>query len=332
VNVLARRALEQIQQMPSVEAASLSFWALFEGSAWSSLVKLPGRETDGTEVYYLEVSPGFIHTMGIRLLDGRDFVARDVDQSAARPDGPTPVLVNEAFVHRYFPGERPIGRRFERIAGRGPSQSEDIIGIVGTAKYRDVRETGLPTVYLPAQGLNGKTLQVRSSAEPETLARRIRVELARLDPAVKVSNVMQQSALIDNTLLKERLLALLSGFFGLVSLVLAAIGLYGVLSYSVVQRTREIGIRVALGARQGAVMRSVLTDIMAVTLLGVVIGLGGGLALARFVRTLLYEVTALDAMSLAVPVGVLLAAAVVAAIPPVRRAARVDPIEVLRYE
>jgi putative ABC transport system permease protein len=332
VNALAWQVLERVRQMPSVDAASLSFWGLFEGSAWSSLVKIPGRQTDSREVYYLEVSPGFMPTMGIRLLDGRDFLLRDVEQYAASPHGPTPVIVNDAFVRRYFAGARPIGRRFDRMAGRGPSEPQDIVGVVANAKYRDVRENGAPTVYLPARGLNGKTLQVRSSADPDTLVRQIRAELTRIDPAVTIVNVMQQSTLIDNTLIKERLLALLSGFFGLVSLVLAVIGLYGVLSYSVVQRTREIGIRIALGARQHAVVRSVLTDIMSVTGIGLVTGLVGGLALARFVRTLLYEVTPFDAMSIALPVGVLLAAAVVAAIPPARRAARVDPIEALRCE
>jgi len=278
------------------------------------------------------VSPGFMHTMGIRMIDGRDFGWRDVDQYTAAPHGPTPVIVNDAFVRRYFPDGDAIGRRFERVVGRGPAEPQDVIGVVANAKYRDVRENGLPTAYLPARGLTGKTLQVRSSQDPAALARQVRLELSRIDRALVVTSVMQQSALVDNTLLKERLLALLSGFFGIVSLVLAAIGLYGVLSYAVVQRTREIGIRIALGARQRAVMRSVLSDILTVASIGLLIGLAGGLGLARFVRALLYEVTPFDTLSIILPLAVLLAAALVAAIAPARRAARVDPIVALRHE
>ncbi len=332
VNALASQVLDGVRRMPSVDAASLSFWGLFEGSAWSSLVKIPGRQQDTQDVYYLEVSPGFMHTMGIRLLDGRDLLQSDIDQYTAATQGPIAVIVNEAFARRYFAGEQPLGRLFERIVGRGPAERQQIVGVMANAKYRDVRERDWPTVYLPARGLNGKTLQVRSTADPELLTRQIRLELTRIDPAIKVTNVMQQATLVDNTLLRERLLALLSGFFGVVSLVLAVIGLYGVLTYSVVQRTREIGIRIALGARQGTVMRSVVTDILLVTVVGVVLGLAGGLGLAQFVRALLFEVTPLDAASIGVPVVVLLAAAIVAAIPPARRAARVDPIEALRYE
>jgi len=332
VNLLEAQVIDRMRHLPSVNAASISFWALFEGSAWSSLVKLPGRQPDSTEVYYLEVSPGFMQTMGIRMLDGRDFEWRDVDQYTAVPNGPTPVIVNDAFARRYFPGVDAIGRRFERVVGRGPAVAQDIVGVVANAKYRDVRENGLPTVYLPSRGLTGKTLQVRSSQNPDTLARQVRRELARIDPALKVTSVMQQSTLVDNTLLKERLLALLSGFFGIVSLLLAAIGLHGVLSYAVVQRTREIGIRIALGARQRAVMRSVVSDILMVASIGLAIGLAVGLGLARFVRALLYEITPFDAASIILPLAVLLAAAVVAAIAPARRAARVDPIEALRYE
>ena len=322
MNALAWQTLERIRQVSGVKDASLSFWGLFEGSAWSTLVKIPGREQDSTEVYYLEVSPGFMRTMGIRLLNGRDFVFGDIVRYTAAPHGPVPVIVNDAFAQRFF-SERPaVGRRFDRVVGRGPAEPQDIVGIVANAKYRDVRESNLPTVYLPSRGLNGKTLEVRSTADPEALARRVRLELSRIDPAIKVTNVIQQSTLVDNTLLRERLLALLSAFFGAVSIVLALIGMYGVLTYTVVQRTREIGIRMALGARQGSVVRSVLGDVVWTTGVGLIAGLACGLALARFVRALLFEVTPFDVMSITLPIAMLLVAAVIAAIPPARRAVR----------
>jgi putative ABC transport system permease protein len=187
-------------------------------------------------------------------------------------------------------------------------------------------------VYVPLRGLDGKTLEVRSALDSAALAEQMRVELARIHPAIRVSSVRDQSTLIDDTLLKERLLALLSGFFAVVSLVLAALGLYGVLSYSVVQRTREIGIRMALGARQAAVVRAVVTDLAAVTGAGLIIGLAGGIALAGVVRTLLFEVTPYDLTSVTLPLAMLGAVAIVAAIPPALRAARINPTEALRYE
>jgi ABC-type antimicrobial peptide transport system permease subunit len=206
------------------------------------------------------------------------------------------------------------------------------VGLVADAKYRDLRQAAPPTVYIPMRGVNGQTLEVRSTSSPDTLVPQLRVELSRVHRSLKISNVTQQSTLIDNTLLKERLLALLSAFFGVVSLALAAIGLYGVLSYSVVQRKREIGIRLALGAQRVAVMRAVVTDLAVLTGAGLLVGLICGIGLARFVRTLLFEVTPYDVASLAVPVAVLSLAAVVAAVPPTLRATRIDPIEALRYE
>ncbi len=161
---------------------------------------------------------------------------------------------------------------------------------------------------------------------------RFREEVRAANPLFRVTTVMSQSAVVDQTMLQERLLALLSGFFAVVGLVLAAVGLYGVLSYSVVQRTREIGIRVALGARQFGVIRTVLTDIGSAAAVGAVLGLGAGLYLSRFVRTLLFEVQPHDFWSLALPLVTLLLTASVAATLPAIRAARVDPVIALRYE
>jgi ABC-type antimicrobial peptide transport system permease subunit len=164
------------------------------------------------------------------------------------------------------------------------------------------------------------------------LASRLRQEIRAANPLFRVTSVRPQSAAVDQTLLRERLLARLSGFFAIVGLMLAALGLYGVLSYSVVERTREIGIRVALGARQLRVVRTVLADAGGSALVGAGCGLAGGLYLSRYVEALLFEVTPLDFWSLALPVGTLLLAALLAAALPALRAARVDPVIALRHE
>jgi ABC-type antimicrobial peptide transport system permease subunit len=170
------------------------------------------------------------------------------------------------------------------------------------------------------------------AGNPVTLAARLREEVRAASPQFRVTTITTQAAVVDGTLIRERLLALLSGFFAMVGLVLAAVGLYGVLSYSVVQRTREIGIRVALGARQLGVIRTVLAETGGAALVGAACGLAGGLYLSRFVEALLFEVTPLDFWSVALPLGTLLLAAVLAAALPALRAARVDPVIALRCE
>jgi putative ABC transport system permease protein len=327
---LVDRILSSVRQVNGVSAVSGSGWALFGGSGWSSFVRLPGRPANRTEVYYLPVSPGFMSVMGIPLREGRDLASADL---AMNPT--TAVLVNETFVRRFFPHERAVGRDFGRTEDRNRLQPQHIVGVVGDAKYRDLREPPPPTVYVPLEGFGafgGLTLQIRSPLPVAGLLPQLRTELSRVDPALEIGDVSDQKVLVDNAMLRERLLALLAGFFALVTLALAVIGLYGVMSYSVVQRTHEIGIRVALGAQVISVLRSVLTDVLVVTALGLLTGLGGGMLLARFVRTLLYEVTPYDVTSVVLPIAVLLAAALAAAFLPARRAARVDPIEALRYE
>jgi predicted permease len=318
----AARLVDHIRRVPGVEAASLSGFALFGGSGWTNNIRIPGQPPEAFEPHYLAVSPGFFETMRIPLLEGRTIAARD-----AEPENPTAVVVNEAFARRYF-GGRAVGRTFGRVDKVLAEQR--IVGMVGNAKYRDLRAPAPPTVYVPLRGLG--TLHVRTAGDPLRLTSTLRREVHAIHPALRVTDVHLQSTLIDNNLLRERVLALLSGFFALVGLLLAAIGLHGVLSYSVVRRTREIGIRIALGAERRTIVRSVLSDAGAMVVLGAIGGLATGLYLARFIRTLLYEVEPLDFWTIALPLAALLAAATLAALPPARRATRVDPIVALRYE
>ncbi|MPY87817.1 MAG: FtsX-like permease family protein [Luteitalea sp.] len=333
--VAALQLLDRVQQMPGVDGAALSEWALFEGAWWASEVRISGREPEAFAPSFLAISPGYLETMRMRLLEGRTFTVRDTE-----PDQPTTVIVNDAFARRFFNTTHVVGRSFGRPVGRRAATSpvvrdgllpQEIVGVVADAKYGDLREPAPPTVYVPLRGFG--TLHVRAASDdPLTLAPILQREIPRELPALRVTNVTLQSTLIANSILSERLLALLSGFFAIVGLLLAAIGLYGVLSYGVVQRTREIGIRVALGAQPGVIVRTVLAHISGVMVAGIVAGLGGGLFLARFVKTMLYEVQPLDALSLALPVCGLIVVAVLAAVPPARRAARVDPVVALRYE
>lgn len=324
MRAIGTQLLERVRRVPGVQSASLSGWPLFSEGVWRARVRLPGRAPDDVWSIYLLVSDGFFETMGIRLLDGRTFEPRDAD-----PKTPTTVVVNEAFVRHYFGRERAVGRVFDRVLPIATVRQE-IVGVVADAKYNDVREPAPPTAYVPLRGF--QSLQVRAAGEPPALVDRLRRAIEAVHPSLRVTDVQRQSTLVSNTLLRERLLALLSAFFGVVGLLLAAVGLHGVLSYSVVQRTREIGIRLALGAQQLTVVRSVVADAGLTTLIGAAAGLVGGLYLARFVQTFLYEVEPLDFWSLAVPITCLLVAGALAAVRPARRAARVDPVVALRYE
>jgi ABC-type antimicrobial peptide transport system permease subunit len=188
-----------------------------------------------------------------------------------------------------------------------------------------------PYVFSPIGDADG-TLAIRSSIDPRTLADLVRGELPRVHASLRLVDVTQQASLVGNTLLRERLLAVLSGFFAALGLALAAVGLYGILSYAVVRRTREIGIRLSLGAQPSAVVRTILSRVAFAIAVGVAAGLAGGVYFSRFVQTLLFEVEALSPASFALPVVCLLAVALAAAWPPARRATRVDPAEALRTE
>jgi predicted permease len=318
--------LDRLGSVPGVQAVSSAEYNVI-GRAWTHYVNVPGTAHETIEVTMAPVTPGFFETMRIPLLAGRTFVRRDFD-----PESSGVIIVNDAFAKRYFGRDPAVGRMFEaRFSESDTLTQHEIIGVVADARY-DLREPAAPTLYILLRLRNSGTLHVRITGDPLALASRLREEVRAANPLFRVTSVTTQSAVVDQTLLRERLLARLSGFFAVVGLVLAALGLYGVLTYSVVERTRELGIRVALGARQLRLIGMVLTDAGRTAVLGVACGLAGGLFLSRFVEALLFEITPLDWWSLALPVGTLLLTALVAAGLPALRAARVDPAIALRYE
>lgn len=320
------QVLEHLANVPGVQAVSSADVNLL-GRAWTHNFRVPGTEHETLEATVAPVTDGFLETMRIPVRAGRAFLRRDLD-----PEGATAVIVNEAFASRYFGRQPAVGRTLDtRFGDDNSPAAHEIVGVVADTRY-DLRKPAVPTIYIPLQLRTSGRVHARVTGDPLTIAPRLREEVHAASPIFRVTSIVSQASLVDRTLLRERLLAVLSGFFALVGLILAAVGLYGVLSYSVVQRTREIGIRVALGARQRRVMQTILADVGAATLVGIACGLAGALYLSRFVQALLFEVTPLDFWSLTLPLGTLLAAGLVAAAHPALRAARLNPVDALRYE
>jgi predicted permease len=319
--------LDRLRLVPGVEAASSANYNLI-GRAWTYNIRVPGTQYETFEATMAPVTAGYFETMNIPMRAGRPFVRRDMDTGASPA-----IVVNDAFAQRYFGRAPAVGRRLEARFGTDNDSAEDyeIVGVAADTRY-DLRRPAAPIVYilLPLRG-NG-TVHVRVAGDAAALTSRLREEIRASSPLFRVTTVTSQAAAVDQTLIRERLLALLSGFFAVVGLVLAAVGLYGVLSYSVVQRTREIGIRVALGARRLGVIRTVVAEAGRPALVGAGFGLAGGLYVSRFVESLLFEVTPVDFWSVALPLGTLLLTALLAAALPALRAARVDPVVALRYE
>jgi putative ABC transport system permease protein len=320
----ARQLLERVRSVSGVASVSLSAWPLFSQGGSISLVRVPGHESDTFSPPHMPVSPGFFDTMRIRRVEGRDFIPSD-----SEPLEPTAVIVNEAFARRYFGAASPIGRAYDRT-GQPPPVRQEIVGVVTDVRLSDLRSVPPPTVYVPHRGLG--TMQVRAAGDALALTAVIDREVRATHPSLRVTEFGLQSTRVANTLLRERLLALLSGFFAAVGLLMAAVGLYGVLSYSVVRRTREIGIRMALGARSGALVIAIVRDAALMTGIGIIVGLAGGLYLSWFVKGLLHDVHPTDAFSIVMPIGCLLLTAFFAAVPAARRASQLDPVEALRSD
>jgi predicted permease len=325
---------DTLRHMPGVEAASMAGWALLSENRWSGLIFVAGRPPETRPAYFLEVSPGFFATMQIGLVDGRDFRLGD---RAARVDAqnqPVPGvgIVNEMFARTYFDGQNPLGRQVTVRRGRTNVHTPiDIVGVVRDTFYSNVRDPIRPIMFVPMSARSNGTLLVRTAADPLALASTLRHQItaSRSDLLVQVGTM---TSLVRRQVIRERLLATLSLFFAMVALLLACVGLYGVLTYGIIQRRREIGIRMALGARAAHVVGGMTRQMVVMVTLGAAIGLAGGLGFGRVVERLLFQVKAVDPLVLLVPLCVLAAAAVLAGLPPMLRAVRIDPVQTLRTE
>jgi len=317
--------LERLRNVPGVQAASSGEYSLL-GRAWTHNVRPPGVR-EWVEATMAPVTPGFFETMRIPLRSGRGFLPSD-----AAPGLLGSIVVNETFARLYFGTDPAVGRTVETRFGNDKSAGlHQVVGVTADTKY-DLRRPVAPTIYIPLMLRSNGTLHVRVAGDPAAIVARLRGEVRVTIPPLRVTSITSQAAAVGRTLLRERLLALLAGFFALVGLILVAVGLYGVLSYSVVQRTQEIGIRMALGARQLSVIRTIAADAGSAALVGSIGGLAFALYAARFVQTLLFEVTPFDFWSLALPIGAFCLTAILAVAIPARRVARVDPVIALRCE
>lgn len=328
-----QQAADHLRTVSGVEGAALATFPLMSGNGWSNSIWVDGQMRRGVEPYFLAVSPGWFDTMRIAWVDGRDFRPEDTHPRVA--------IVNEAFARQFFGGRNPVGQTFEKAENnrRNPIQ---IVGWVRDVRYRNLREPIRPTVYVPFRLDSGKpefgdrnwaTLMVRVAKEPGGgIAALLRSEVPRARPELRVAHVWTQTELVAQHAIGERLLAVLSAFFAAVALVLAAVGLYGVLDYSVLRQRKEIGIRMALGAPAATIAGRVTREITAVLVAGSAAGLALGLASQRYLATLLYQVKGTELTMLVFPAATILAASLVAALVPVVRALRIDPASMLRSE
>ncbi|NOT60373.1 MAG: FtsX-like permease family protein, partial [Acidobacteria bacterium] len=343
VNLLERMT-ERLETIPSVQrvtfsnppllAQNSSGRAVFLRSALTAAPDADGRIKPSGPTNVMQTRENFLEAMEIPLLAGRTFNAQDDTRA------PKVVVVNQTFANKYFPNENPIGKRFTGDPKK-PDEIE-IIGLVKDAKYASQRDEIPPTYYQPWRqslaSMRGVTLEIRTAGDPTAIVAAVRQAMREVDENLPLTNLKTQVEQADETLRMERLFAKLVTLFGLLAQQLASIGLFGVLAYAVAQRTHEIGIRMALGATQTDVLKMIVRQGMALSLLGVALGLGGAYVLTKYLESsmqlskMLYGIKPNDPLTYGVVAALLTAVALVACYLPARRATKVDPMIALRCE
>jgi predicted permease len=329
--------LEELRRIPGVLSTSVAQVAALTGNVSSRTIQVQSYQPKPDEdmnPWTNEVGPDYFRTLGIPLLMGREF--NDGDVAGA----PLVAIVNESLARYYFGNENPIGRRFGFRAFNNPGAIE-IVGVAKDSHYANMRqgstaENRTPRfVYIPflqSEELNEMTLYVRAAGTSATIQEELRQAVRRRDASLPIFDLQTMDKTIDDALFNERMLALLSASFGLLATMLAAIGLYGVMSYTVSRRTREIGIRIALGAERGSVLWLVLREVAFLTLVGIAVGVPGAVGLSQLVRAQLFGIAPTDPLTLAIAATTLALVGLLAGYIPARRAAGVEPVLALRCE
>lgn len=325
--IFQRQLLERLRTTPGVQTAGFAVTLPLNDARWETSI-IPEGVEQRAQSFQNYISPQYLDLMEIPLMSGRRFSDRD-DVNSAKV-----TIINETLARKLWPNENPLGKRFNFKAGPNEMVSAEVIGVARDARGRNLFESGGPMFYLPLfqHYQSGIVFHVRSVLDPEQLATVVRREIRALDSNLPLYDVKTLAGHVDATLTPQRLLATLISGFGVIALLLAGAGLYGLLSFSVAQRTPEIGVRMALGARAADVVTLILREGMSLAMLGGLLGLVLAFALTRWVASWLYGVSAVDPLSFAAALLMLLTIALAACWFPARRATRVDPIRALRSE
>jgi putative ABC transport system permease protein len=325
----SRNLLERLKTAPGVKSAAMAAVPILAGDEWDNSTAVEGHPpADGEDMqaFMNALSPGYFETMRIPILEGRDFRQSDITKE------PTVAIVNRRFAEHFFPGKSALGKHLGQGGGPNAKLTIEIIGVVADSLYEGPREGVRRQVFVPNWGRNSAVFYVRTNASSSTEYGVIRNEVRQLDASMPVYEMKTVEAQLDETLLTDRLIALLSAGFGLLATVLASIGLYGVMAFVVARRRKELGIRLALGAQPGVLIWMVMREVLLLLSIGLAVGIPAALALGRFVSSQLYGIQANDPWIAGWTMLLLTVVSAAAGLIPAHRASRIDPILALRYE
>ncbi len=324
-----RDLLERLRTAPGVKSAAMAAVPLLSGDEWDSSTAVEGHtyaDGEDQQAFMNALSPGYFETMRIPILEGRDFRQSDVVEN------PTVAIVNRKFAEHFFKGKSAVGKRLGRGGGPKTKLTIEIIGVVENSLYEGPREGVRRQVFIPNYGRGSTVFYVRSAVGSSTAFNTIRSEVKQLDATMPVYEMKTLEGQLDETLLTDRLIALLSAGFGLLATILASIGLYGVMAFVVARRRKELGIRLALGAQPGLVIWLVMREVLILLVIGLAVGIPSAVLLGKYVSSVLYGIQPNDPWMAGSTIVLLSIVSAAAGLIPARRASRIDPILALRYE